>query len=229
MDIFNIILLKTYLEKYNFLKYEKRKINNYNEMIQYLNKNKKIYDNVFRIIIFDSLKESEIKFRIENEQYFSFMLDNKDFEKNFDDFKKKFEQIIFNYFSNKIKNFVNKNFLYYSTDKECLNRNNLKDKLIYDLKKLNYSITYKKIENNEFNNEIFNENLTQFKSIKLDKRIKLLYENCIDEDTRKILNLNEEHFKCIDKHKDEILEEYLCWGVYKYFFCEYLVKKICKN
>ena len=82
MDIFNIILLKTYLEKYNFLKYEKRKINNYNEMIQYLNKNKKIYDNVFRIIIFDSLKESEIKFRIENEQYFSFMLDNKDFEKN---------------------------------------------------------------------------------------------------------------------------------------------------
>ena len=226
-DVMKIKILSSFLENYNFIKYQEKKIKNNIELIQYIDENKKIYDNVFRNIIFNYLGDYEIKFRIDNEQYFSSMINIKEFKKNFDDFKKKFELMIYNFFSQKIKNFVSKNFLYYSTNKEYLNRKNLINKIIYDLKKLNYSITFKKMENKEFNDEKFNKDLKWLKSIDFVEKVKLLYNNCIDADIRNILNLSDEHFECIKENKDEVLEEYFCWGIYKYFFCEYLVKKIC--
>ena len=226
-DVMKIKILSSFLENYNFIKYQEKKIKNNIELIQYIDENKKIYDNVFRNIIFNYLGDYEIKFRIDNEQYFSSMINIKEFKKNFDDFKKKFELMIYNFFSQKIKNFVNKNFLYYSTNKEYLNRKNLINKIIYDLKKLNYSITFKKMENNEFNMEKFNQDLKWLKSIDLVEKVKLLYNSSIDAEIKNILNISDEHFESIKENKDDVLEEYLCWGIYKYFFCEYLVKKIC--
>ena len=225
-DQMDINKLKTFLRKYNFINYQEKKIKNNNELIQYINENKKIHDNVFRNIIFDTSENNEIKFLIDNGQYFSSMINIKEFQKNFNDFTQKFKLMIYNFFFQKIKNIISKNYLYYSTNKEYLNRKNLIHKLIYDFKKLNYSIAYKKMENDEFNIEEFNQNIKDLKSINLVKKVKSLYVSCIDENTRNSLNLKEEHFECINKNKNEVLEEYLCWGIYKYFFCEYLVQKI---
>ena len=226
-DEMKIKTLKSFLEKYNFINYQEKIIKNKNELIQYINENKKIHNNVFRNIIFYTSEGNEINFLIDNEQYFSSMINNNEFEKNFDDFKERFKLMIYNFFFQKIKNFVNKNFLYYSTNKEYLNRKNLINKIIYDLKKLNYSITFKKMENNEFNVKKFNQDLKWLKSIDLVEKVKLLYNSSIDAEIKNILNISDEHFESIKENKDEVLEEYLCWGIYKYFFCEYLVKKIC--
>lgn len=212
-----ILLLKLFLEEYNFLKINELIIKSNNELNKYINENKKINENVFRIIIFNSIDGFEIKFTIENGKYFSSMLDIKDYDKDYEDFKNEYKKKIH----------VNKNFMYYSTDKEYLNKKNLLQKIMYDLKKLNYSITYKKKEIIEFKNEYFNKYMQFLESKNVIQEVRSLYEKNIDKEIQKVLILEKKYFININNNKNEVLEEYLCWEIYRQFFNEYLVKKIC--
>ena len=159
------------------------------------------------------------------------MLDIKEFDKNrnYENFKNKYIKKINNYFSEKLTNFVNKNFIYYYKDNEYLNRKNILQKIEYDLKKLNYTIIYKSQENMEFKNEEFNSHMQFLESSEVLEEVESLYEKDFDIEIRNFLNLKKKHFENINNDKNEVLEEYLCWEIYRYFFCEYLVKKICND
>ena len=218
----NIDAIELFLSHYNFLKIEKKIIKE--EDLNNI-KDKKIYENNYRILLYE---DNRINFRIDNEKYFSAMINNKDFNDDNNEFKKKFGEKIKKYFSSKLENNVKKNFIYYSNNNEYMNKKNLINKIIYDLKTLNYTISYNKIEKDEFNSEQFNFILNSLKSENIMNNIQLLFQEHFDDNDKKILNLNAGHFEYINKYKDDVLEEFLCWEIYRTFFCDYLVRKICE-
>ena len=221
--------IKQFLHQYQFIKCNDKYIKGDSEMMEYINKNNKLDDNVFRCLIYEK-KENEFQFEIEMGNYFSSIISNKHFSNDFDKFKESFKNKIKCYFSDKIKNFVKNNFLYYTTDKEHLNRKNLKNKIMYDLDKLNF-LNYKKSKKiNDENNYVkyAEEIINILNSLDLTANIQNLYEQKFDENNKNILKLNVEHFARINYNKNEVLEEYLCWAIYRFFFCDYLLRKVCE-
>ena len=219
--------IKQFLHQYQFIKYNDKYIKGDSEMMEYINKNNKLDDNVFRCLIYEK-KENEFQFEIEMGNYFSSIISNKHFSNDFDKFKESFKNKIKYYFSDKLKNFVKNNFLYYTTDKEHLNRKNLKNKIMYDLDKLNF-LNYKKSKKiNDENNYVkyAEEIINILNSLDLTANIQNLYEQKFDENNKNILKLNVEHFARINYNKNEVLEEYLCWAIYRFFFCDYLLRKV---
>jgi len=221
--------LTSYLMRFNFLDYKEKIIENINGIIHYINENQKIPNNTFRILIYECQEENNIQFYLDKEKYFSAMIRTKDYHSDFGTFKEKFEKKIYNFFSKKFETFTHKNFIYYSTDKEYLNRKNLKNKIKYDLQKLNYSINYKSDKDNEFKIDKFVYLTNYLKEYDLVYKIKSVYQQNIDDNIKKALKLKDEYFELVNTNKNEILEEFACWEIYRVFFGEYLVKKICKT
>ena len=133
---------------------------------------------------------------------------------------------IIKFWNKKFANMVKKNQFYYLTDKEYLNRNNLINKIIYDLKKCKFSITLKESVNNQQYNDLFDNYLNDLKDEHKKAIIKPLYEKILGKEDIINLNLAEEYFDKFNKNKLEVLEEYLCWRIYRYFFLDFLAAKL---
>ena len=56
-----------------------------------------------------------------------------------------------------------------------------------------------------------------------------LYEENLDEDVRQFLNVPKKYFEQFYNKKEELLEQYLCWVIYRKFFLEFLFEKLTKK
>ena len=197
-------------------------------MDDYINKNKKVPANVFRVLFYEN-DENDITFSEKNSAVFSIIINCKQFkvemEKLQECFQKKVNMLLFQ----KCVNIVNKNIFFYTNDKEYLNIKNLTDKIRYDLKKSSFKI---KIKNNEGYNvpekiyTYIKEILDILKTIYSKDSIISLYEENLDEDVRQFLSIPKKYFEKFYNKREELLEQYLCWVIYRKFFMEFLLEKL---
>ena len=220
-DAFSLIIDKKCFE------YKEEIINDENALTEFIQKNKKIPDDTFRILICETELEKNIEFLYDKIESFTLIIKKKDIgQKVFQilsDFKAKFK----NYYSQQIKKKIYKNHLFYSNNKEYLNGKNLKKKIAYDLVKLNINITLKKYENDLSENKTYKELLNSIKEIDFIKQIKWYYNNEIDKEKTKLLDFKDEHFENLNRIKFNVLEEFYCWRIYELFF-GILIKNIIK-
>ena len=184
---------------------------------------KKVPDDTFRILFHQSTSNDNINFLYDKIESFSFVIGGiREAEENIsaqskellDNFYTKFRI----YFSQQIKKKIYKNCLYYYNNKEYLNGKNLKNKIIYDLKKLNLDIKVKNDEKSFFESNSYKALLNIIDSIDLEKRIKSYYSLSFSKETKEVLGLKDEHFESLAKNKFNVLEEFCCWRLYEMFF-----------
>ena len=114
------------------------------------------------------------------------------------------------YYSKQIKKVIHKNCLYYSSNDEYLNFKNLKDKIEYDLKKLNYNINFKKNDNDITINENYQNLIKVMEEMNIASTIKEEYNSIISEKTKKIINIKDEHFENLNKNKTKVFSQFFC-------------------
>ena len=81
---------------------------------------------------------------------------------------------------------------------------------------------------NQQYNDLFDNHLNDLKDVHKKAIIKPLYEKILGKEDIINLNLAEEYFDKFNKNKLKILEEYLCWRIYRYFFLDFLAAKLCE-
>ena len=223
---FNIINIEDYyligsIKDKNCIKYNKIIINNEKELDEYIEKHKKIPDDTFRILYYHSDLNDNIKFLIDKEESFSYIINGigkVNILSQAMDLENNFNMKIRNYFSKQIKKNIYKNYIYYSNNNEYLNGKNLKNKIIYDLQKLNLNIVLKKNEKSFIESKNYKALLNIINKIDLKNIIKTHYENEFSSETKKVFNLKDEHFETSNSNKFKVLEEFYCWIIYEMFF-----------
>ena len=136
----------------------------------------------------------------------------------------------------KIHNYMSKNINNYSNDKEFLCFNNLFNKIVYDLKKMNFIFYPKKnlnLESNEIKNKINNDykkTIFTFNYYYHLKNSNLIYKTLSDafKDDGKINKLILENVKISDEAIDKLYEHYSCIKLYYYLFSSKMIKALDK-
>ena len=222
-----------FLLSYNYINFKSYIKKNKEDFDKYLNenKNKKISIDYYRILMYDITKNDVILNSLTNKDSmsFSFLITQQDFDNNLDNLKDNLINFISSFFKFKFINVINNNYIYYDNDKEYLTRKNLKTKIKHDLAKLNYKIIFTNDDKNEFQNkelnEAFNSIIESLKKNQLSAIAINLY-NELDKGKQSILNLKEENFSYFDIYRTELFEHFLCWEIYRNFFCEFLPKQL---
>ena len=168
-DVENNISLKSIIKKEG-IKYTNSIIYNDKDLDEYIKYHKKIPDDTFRILFHNLEINEDIKYLYEKVDTFSFVIGGKDIKNilpQVNELQKDFKSKFRNYYSQQIKKKIYKYCLYYSNNKEYLNGKNLKNKIIYDLGKLNLSIKVKKNEKSFSESESYKDLLNIISNIDL--------------------------------------------------------------
>ena len=94
----------------------------------------------------------------------------------------------------------------------------MKNKIIYDLGKLNLSIKVKKNEKSFSESQSYKDLLNIISNIDLGGQVKSYFNYDFTLEVKQILGIKDEHFKNLDKNKFNVLEEFYCWRLYEMFF-----------
>ena len=86
------------------------------------------------------------------------------------------------------------------------------------MKKLNFSINFKKEENSSINDENYKEILKIVEKMNIAQTLKNSYNRIISEKTREMINLKDIHFENLNRNKTKVFDQFFCWEIYKYFF-----------
>ena len=219
-DIEDYISIRSITEKKG-IKYVKEVVNNEKDLNKYIENHKKVPNDTFSILFIKSNINDNIKFLYDKYDAFSFVIggiDGEDISPQARELEKIFNDKFRNFCSQQIKKKIYKYCLYYSNNKEYLNGENLKNKIIYDLGKLNLNIKVKNNEKSFSESESYNNLLNIINNIEFVKEIQTYYKYDLSQEIKDVLGIKDEHFENLNKNKFNVFEEFYCWRLYEMFF-----------
>ena len=219
-DIEDYISIRSITKKKG-IKYVKEVVNNEKDLNKYIENHKKVPNDTFSILFIKSKINDNIKFLFDKYDTFSFIIggiDRDNILPQASELKKIFNDKFRNFCSQQIKKKIYKYCLNYSNNKEYLSGENLKNKIIYDLGKLNLNIKVKNNEKSFSESESYNNLLNIINNIKFKTKIQTYYNYDLSQGVIDVLGLKDELIENLDKNKFNVFEEFYCWRFYEMFF-----------